>query len=150
MEFKEGNKAAEKWTEETVMPILQSMVKTLTEGLEDVNGNLVRANDIKLSGEIRLMYGVTKQRWSEWREKFKENAIVSDLIEQIDEILECRLIYSGGRMDEFVLKNKYGYADKQEVDHTTKGESFKETGIENLSNEEKLQLALLKRKMRDA
>ena len=115
--FVENNKEAEKWTEQTVMPILQEIFKTLTYGKDDANGNLVRANDIKLAGEVRLMHGVTKQRWNEWKNKFKNNSVVSDLIETISEILECRLIYSGTQMDTFILKNHYDYKEKTEIDH---------------------------------
>lgn len=110
--FTEGNKDAEKWTVDTVLPILNKIYAALTDGKDDVNGNVVRANDIKLAGEVRLMYGVTKQQWSEWKEKFSEIPEVSDLMEIVSEILECRLIYSGTRMDEVVLKNHYNYTDR--------------------------------------
>lgn len=115
-QFDIGNKAAEKWTEESVLEVLNEMLSHLSKGKK---GNIVQANRIKLAGEIRLMCGVTKQRWSEWREKFKENANVSDRMAMIEEILECRLVYSGSNMDIFVLKNHYGYKDKTEVDNTT-------------------------------
>lgn len=113
--FVAGNTDAQKWTEETVLPKVRAIYATLEEGTEEAQGNIIRANDIKLAGEVRIMHGVTKQQWSEWKEKFRNNPVVFDLMEIISEILECRLIYSGGRMDEIVLKNKYGYSDKTEI-----------------------------------
>ena len=115
--FKPGNKAAEIWTEDKVMEKLNAIWETIisdTTGM--ANNNPVRANDLKLIGEVRLIHGVTKQQWSEWKQKFKDNVNVSDRIGIIEETLEYRLIYSGERMDEFVLKNKYGYKDRVEQD----------------------------------
>lgn len=139
--FVKGNKAAEEWTEETVLPILQQMWHTLTT---DENGeipddkNIIRSNDIKLLGEICLMYDVTKQRWNEWEDKFQvteDNSYsskpVTDLIKKIRWILECRLNYSGQTMDIFILKAHYkdeGYRFAEQVDVTSKdkeiGSSF--------------------------
>jgi len=114
-QFIENNKTAEKWTESKVIEILQTMYDRLIQGSEMQNGNIVRANDIKLAGEIRLMFGVSRQMWNEWQDKFKESVPVSDFIKNITEILECRVLYSGQTMDIFLLKNKYGYKDKQEI-----------------------------------
>lgn len=127
-----GNNAAEKWTEGTVLPILENIWDKLTEGSEDVGGNVVRANDMKLATEVRLMFGVTKQRWKEWKDKFTTEGTehfsdtVSDLIKKIEEVLEARLIYSGQTMDIFVLKNHYDYADKTQTDLTTKGKAIEQ------------------------
>jgi hypothetical protein len=123
--FEEGHKDSEKWTPETVIPVMEKMLKHLTtDPMAEDEGdskpiNVVRANDIKLAGEIRLMFGVTKQRWAEWMQKFKDHAVISDLSAQIMEILECRLMYSGTSMDTFILKNHYDYTDK--IDTTSKG-----------------------------
>lgn len=143
--FTKNNKAAEKWTEKTVIPILESMWTTLTTDNNEPppDGNIVRANDIKLLGEICLMNNVTKQRWNEWEDKFclktltdgKKNPSysesVSDLMKKIKWILECRLVYSGGTMDMFVLKAHYedsGYRFAEKMDVTSKdkeiGSSF--------------------------
>lgn len=119
-----GEKLAEKWTEATVIPILQQMYNKFTvdeNGQQPEDGNLVRANDMKLAGEIRLMFGITKQRWSEWKEKFKDNSVISDLMDLITEISEYRLIYSGTSMDQFVLQNGHDYKQKTETDLTSKG-----------------------------
>ena len=135
--FTEGNKANEKWNEEEVMKVLNAMWKDLTsdeDGNPPEHRNVVRANDIKLQGEICLMHNVTKQRWNEWEHKFapklkdgSENPNysepVTDLIKKIKWLLECRLNYSGQTMDIFILKNHYEYKDQQHVDATTKGES---------------------------
>src|SRR5438045_1846292 len=76
--FKEGNKAAEKWTEETVLPVLQKMYNTLVH--DDITGqaadNPVRANNIKLQKEICLMSGITGYIYTDWKNRFaKENII---------------------------------------------------------------------------
>jgi hypothetical protein len=126
--FIEGNKAAEKWTEKTVLTKLQEIWATLVKDEDDeVNKNVVRSNDIKTLAEVCLMNGISKQRWSEWKEKFGEkkveNAVnedysesVSELIKNIEWVIETRLVYSGGTMDIFVLKNHYGYKDNRELD----------------------------------
>lgn len=144
--FKAGNKAAEKWTQETVLPILEKMWNKLTtddDGNVPEDKNIVRANDIKLLGEICLMFDVTKQRWNEWEEKFTVQTLkdgtknknfsgpVSDLMKKIKWILECRLTYSGTTMDMFVLKAHYeesGFRFAERMDVTSKdkelGSSF--------------------------
>lgn len=148
--FVKGNKAAEDWTESTVMPILQNMWKSLTtnyNGEEPEDKNPVRANDIKLQGEICLMYDVDPDTWTHWKNKFGVNSKkkesganeltddeeiesqaatganpVARLIKKICHLLEMRLIYSSGTMDMFVLKTHYAYKEQQFVDMTSKGE----------------------------
>lgn len=122
--FTQGNNAAEKWTPETVLPVLEAIWKTLCENKDDPDDkNIVRANDIKLLGEVCLMHDVTKQRWNEWDKKFEGVDSVSDLIKKIKWVLECRLNYSGQTMDIFILKNHYEYSDKREIEHGA-SESF--------------------------
>ncbi len=137
--FTAGNKEAEKWTEQTVLPILEAMWATLTtdvDGQPPADKNVVRANDIKLLGEICLMHGVTKQRWNEWEDKFGPtlgdtktpnpnfSEPVSDRIKNIRWLLECRLNYSAGVMDIFILKNHYEYRDQKHLDATTNGKEI--------------------------
>lgn len=123
--FVKGNKAAEKWTEKTVLETLQKMWDTLAtddEGEKPLNP--VRANDIKTLAEVCLINKVSKQRISEWEKDFASSAPVSELLKNIKWVVETRMIYSGQTMDIFVLKNHYSYSDKQEIDHTTKGEKI--------------------------
>lgn len=66
----------------------------------------------------------SRQRISEWREKFKDDNEFSDTIKKIDEELENRLVTAGlkNKMNAtiviFSLKNNYGWKDKQETEHT--------------------------------
>lgn len=152
--FQKGHTVNEVWTEAVVLEKLNIIWKTLTtdeNGQPPIGGNIVRANDIKLLGEVCLMHSVSKQRWNEWTEKFApklkdgtaNNPLysepITDLIKNIKWLLECRLNYSGATMDIFILKNHYEYKDQQHVDATTKGESvnnpfyefLKQTGISN-------------------
>ena len=145
-QFVIGNKAAEKWTQKTTVEALQKIIASLSDGVDD-KGNIVRANDIKLLGEVCLMNGIDPDTWSYLREKFKKNKTVLRLVGSIQQILECRLIYSGGMMDMFILKNHYKYKDKHEVDTTTNGESLNDAGIDKLTPDEKFTMLKLKRKM---
>ncbi|HRQ17718.1 MAG TPA: hypothetical protein PL085_11620 [Agriterribacter sp.] len=126
--FTKGSTAAVKWTEKTVTEKLQAMWDTLaTDDEGEKPANMVRANDIKTLAEVCLMHGISKQRISEWEKDFKDSAPISELLKNIKWVVETRLIYSGQFMDIFVLKNHYGYADKQEVDHTTKGKEMQQS-----------------------
>lgn len=62
----------------------------------------------------------SRQRVSEWREKFADNEEFSDTIKKIEEELENRMLKLGlkGKANAtlviFSLKNNYGWKDKQE------------------------------------
>ena len=138
--FQPGQKAAEKWTEKTVLPIIQAMWRDLSSDDEGENPkNPVRANDIKTLGEVCLMNDVTYDQWEYWTKKFKETDSIFRIIKKIEWVIENRMIYSGQFMDIFVLKNKYGYKDKQEVDHTTGGDKIKPSA--SVSKEDIAELA---------
>jgi len=70
------------------------------------------------------------QIWSEWRDKFEDDKIVSEAIKRVDNLVETNLVMrlldnkcnAAGAI--FILKNRHRMADKQEVDHTSKGESL--------------------------
>lgn len=112
-----GQKLAEKWTPDTVLPILTQIWERLIkpDDPHSFDGNVVRANDIKLLGEICLMFDVTKERWRDWQNKFEDYHSISLLMKKIKWVLECRLNYSGQTMDIFILKNHYDYADRREL-----------------------------------
>lgn len=139
-----GNKNAEKFTEAYVCDLLDSMYRYATH----VDGpnkegkpffNPVRANDIKLFKELCLCVGINSVQFSEIQEKFcrkyihdnqldtevpnhNYSAIVSEKVNTIRDICECRLSYSGQYMDTFLLKNHYGMTDKTDV--TSQGEKL--------------------------
>jgi hypothetical protein len=68
----------------------------------------------------------SRQRISEWREKFKDKAKFSDTIKKIDEELENRLFKFAlinkvnPTMAIFSLKNNFGWKDKTETELTGK------------------------------
>lgn len=143
--FVKGNKennplAAQKWTEETVVPELEKILGVLTEddsvdAGEEENPNPVRCNDIKYQEEAVLMAGVNLNSWEYWNTpKFQKtlpkNSRVFGIIKTIRKITELRLCYSGEGMDIFCLKNHYGYRDKFEQDVTTKGDSLNKESLD--------------------
>lgn len=142
--LKQGAKLAEKWTEKVVLEKLNAMYKIIAEDdtTTEEAANPVRANSIKLQKEVCLMVGITSKTFAEWKEKFtyktrrnyttnemEENETysesISELIEKLHDICECRLQYSGLAMDMFILKNHYGFRDTFEHDVTSKGEAIK-------------------------
>jgi hypothetical protein len=68
----------------------------------------------------------SRQRISEWREKFKDKSRFSDTIKKIDEELENRLFKFAlvnkvnATMAIFSLKNNFGWKDKTETELTGK------------------------------
>ena len=107
-----GNKNAEKWTEKTVLKILDAMYgEAIGGGIYHINA-LIEAHN--LYPEI----------WSVWTNKFKDNKIVFQAIKKVEGILEKTIVTdaikgeTNATMSIFLLKNKYGYKDKQEVENT--------------------------------
>lgn len=110
-----GNKFAEKWTEETVMPFLNK--------IED------RASSpaCYYITQVLVEVGLYKDIWAEWKRKFNENKEVYRSIKRIDSIFEAKLVR--GALDGthnpsvsiFLMKNNHGMTDKQET--TLKGDS---------------------------
>lgn len=124
--FVTGNKAAEKWTEKSVIKLLESMWQTVatSEESDQLPTNPVRANDIKTIAEICLIHDVCPDTWTYFGRKFSESPAVLRLIKKIKWVIESRMIYSGQTMDIFVLKQHYDYTDKKELDLTTNGKSL--------------------------
>lgn len=65
----------------------------------------------------------SKQRYYEWKAKYKDNQELADLYKKIDEELEDRLIMlgltgKGGNMAIFALKNRYGWKNENETNIT--------------------------------
>ena len=114
----EGNKNAEKWTEETVTQMMENIITFLHN-----NGEVYTLNSPLV--EFKLY----PQWWSEMTEKFKLNTIVSETIKRAEAIIESRIINNTMTGDAksaafsiFLLKNKFGYVDKQESNLTLKNE----------------------------
>lgn len=113
-----GNKNAEKWNRIEVLKNL-SVIQTK-----------VKKNKVFYLGVILAEIGLYHQIWSEWTAKFVDDNVVSDIIKKIEAQIEANLLQLAGsnKMNTaiaiFVLKNKYRWSDKQEIDHTSKGESI--------------------------
>lgn len=129
-QFDEGNKAAEKWTIETITPHVQKVYDVLTFNDDDEN-NPVRANDIKYLEEAVLCAGVSVHSWYYWlglfdSGKFSKETPVFKLIKSMKKICELRLSYSGTTMDIFHLKNHFNYKDstQQEITLTKLGKDL--------------------------
>ena len=114
----EGNKNAEKWNEETVSAMLENMAGYLRENpaVYTITSAIVEFN-------------LYPQWWSEMADKFRENAFVSESIKRIESIIESRIVNDtmvgdakSAAFSIFLLKNKFGYVDKQESNVTHKGE----------------------------
>ena len=109
-----GNKNAEKWTENEVIGLLSAIYdKVKAENcyfvLQAIKGKL------------------TKAQWDYFVEKYKDNQSVFGIIKNIQATCECNLVEAmlTGKVKEtgsiFLLKAKYGYIDKQQIEHEHKG-----------------------------
>jgi len=128
------NKNAEKWTKQTV-----------TKALTEIEDYVIAEKSVYLAAAL-VHFQYYPQIWSEWRDKFEHDKFVSELIKRLDARIESNLVTrllnnqcnAAGAI--FILKNRHRMADKQEVDHTSKGESisinvtktYKNGGKENI------------------
>lgn len=85
---------------------------------------ILQEKDTIYLGEIFENKQYSRQRYSEWAEKFKDNEVISDTIKRIDDILESRVNVAGlkgkanATMVIFNLKNNYEWKDKVEQEHS--------------------------------
>lgn len=118
MAAKKGNKYAEKWTKVQVIKALTQIHNYVIA--EKVFYLAVALTENKLYTDI----------WNDWTIKFKEDREVSLAIKMIEAKIEANLLSQAAHnkinatIAIFVLKNKYKWSDKQEIDHTSKGESI--------------------------
>jgi hypothetical protein len=118
MAAKKGNKYAEKWDKITVLEALNSIYA-------DVEKNRIFYLGVTLAN-IDLYNTI----WTDWQDKFREDKEVSQAIKRIEAKIEANLLSQAASnkinatIAIFVLKNKYKWSDKQEIDHTSKGESI--------------------------
>ena len=117
MSTKKGDKIAEKWDKPTVLEKLGCIFES-AENTYAIRTALI-AN------------GLYHEWWSYITNKFKKDKDIFNTIKAIEDKIESNIIertMSGDAkstaMAIFLLKNKFGYKDKQEVDHTTKGEKL--------------------------
>lgn len=113
----EGNKNAEKWNEENVL-----------QKIAEMQEYFLSSKDYTLNGAL-FNVGLYPDWWSDMANKFKDNAIVSRTIKNTEKILETKIVNDtmvgdakSAAFSIFLLKNKFGYVDKQESNITHKGE----------------------------
>jgi len=118
MAGKKGNKNAQKWDKATLLKVLHTFY------------NDIRDEKIVYLGIILAKYQLYNDIWSDWTNKFKDDQVVSLTIKRVEALIEANLLEQAlsnkvnSTIAIFVLKNKYRWADKQEIDHTSKGESL--------------------------
>ena len=125
MAAKKANKYAEKWDKLTVLKVLNQIFQNVKDD-KIVYLGIALAN-INLYSDI----------WNDWSNKFKEEKEVSLSIKTVEGQIEANLLSQAfenkinSTIAIFVLKNKYKWSDKQEIDHTSKGESIVWNEIKN-------------------
>lgn len=137
-----GNTTAEKWTVETVLPLLEKIE------------SYAKKPSCMYIGSALVKVDLYKDIWRHWKNKFSDNDDVLRTIKRIEQIFENKLFEKAltGKVNAtvaiFGLKNNHKWRDKHEIDHTTAGESLKadKTDYSNLEAEELKQLIYLKAK----
>ena len=116
----QGNKNAEVWD-----------VDSVTQMLSDIKEYLTSNINVYTIGSALTEFNLYTQWWSEMKDKFVNEKSVSDTIKNIESIIEQRIVNDTMTGDAksatfsiFLLKNKFGYVDKQENENTHKVESF--------------------------
>lgn len=118
MAAKKGNRYAEKWTKQVVLDHLQQI-------FQDVEDNKLVYLGIAVAN-----IGLYNDIWADWVTKFGGVDEVSRLIKRIEAKIEANLLSEAltnkvnSAIAIFVLKNKYKWSDKQEIDHTTGGDKI--------------------------
>ncbi|MBE9598761.1 terminase small subunit, partial [Pedobacter sp. MC2016-24] len=97
----------------------------LDEIFNDVEGNKIVYLGIALAN-----LGLYNSIWTDWIAKFDGDKIVSQAIKRIEAKIEANLLSQAltnqvnSAIAIFVLKNKYKWSDRQEIDHTTQGDKI--------------------------
>jgi|GEM_PF-1958681 len=98
-----------RYTEKFVLQEVQSM-------LIEIKNNA----DVFFLGQVFEERDYSMQRFSEWREKFKDNEEISEAMKRIQELLETRVVVGTMKKELnptiviFHLKNNYQWTDKVE------------------------------------
>ena len=109
-----GNRNAEKYTEQEVTKLLSKVLER--SEAEDCYFILNAIKGI-----------ISKATWDWFNEKYKENKTIIGIIKTIQANCEQNLVNGmlTGKVKEtgsiFLLKAKYGYIDKQQIEHEHKG-----------------------------
>lgn len=111
-----GNSNAEVWDAETIQ------IK-----LEEIRKFLIKNISVYTISSALIELNLYSEWWSQMTEKFKDDKSVSQSIKNIESIIEQRIVNDTMTGDAksatfsiFLLKNKFGYVDKQENENTHK------------------------------
>lgn len=117
----QGNKNAEVWDVDSVTQMLSGIKEFLTNNIA-----------VYTIGSALTEFDLYTQWWSEMKDKFVNDKSVSDTIKNIESIIEQRIVNDTMTGDAksatfsiFLLKNKFGYVDKQETENTHKVSGLK-------------------------
>ena len=106
-----GNSNAEKWTEEVVLELLETMFKA------------IREQNIYYLGSLLDDFDLSPDWWGDMSEKFKGTKTVIRAIKRCEQRLEKTLVNAmlTNKVKEttgiFTLKSKYKWIEKSQVDH---------------------------------
>jgi hypothetical protein len=118
MAAKKGNKHAEKWDKVQTLKALNELLYEI-EKKKIVYLGIALAN-LELYSDL----------WAYWQEKFDGDTEVFRAVKRIEAKVEANLLCQAltnkvnASVAIFVLKNKYKWSDKQEIDHTTQGDKI--------------------------
>lgn len=117
MSYNMGNKSAEKWDEQTVLELLNDMASFAE-----------RTSAYSIVSVI-VHFKLYAEWWTYISKKFKDNSDVFQSIKRVENIIEKNIVENTMSGDAksatfsiFLLKNKFGYKDKTETDHTSGGD----------------------------
>ena len=129
--FKAGNKMAEKWTEKDALKLAKELIDWIKETETDQAGKKTDKGNIFvidfLASKVyppRIMPYLAK--------KFTAFQTIYEIAKNMQ---EAKLVKYGvadrlnATMTKFCLINHHGYVDKQNIDHTTKGEAVNDVKI---------------------
>jgi len=117
----QGNKNAEVWDVEKTLDVINAVN---TELMQD-------SNEYTLSGAL-LAVGMYADWWSDMKHKHANEESVLRAIKRTESFIEKRIVNNTMTGDAksatfsiFLLKNKFGYVDKQETENTHKVSGLK-------------------------
>lgn len=125
MSYNKGNKNAEKWTKQVVLDHLEQILKDIED------------NKLVYLGIALANIGLYNDVWMWWVDKFGDDKVVIRTIKRIEAKIEANLLSQAltnkvnSAIAIFVLKNKYKWSDKQEIDHTTGGDKITWNEVKN-------------------
>ena len=109
-----GNKFAEKWDKETTLSKIIEVIYVLESR---------RVYSLSSALDAVELYA---DWWSDMTKKFADDVEVSRAIKKAETLVENRIVHDtmtgeakSAAFSIFLLKNKFGYVDKQEVDQNT-------------------------------